>query len=91
MNPFHRFLQSSLSYKQYNNLQLLLGISPHRLTKCISNPARFNAEEIRKLAKLCKTDPLSLMLNYQCGFNNLTVAQALQLGLRLLDPSKPQA
>jgi len=90
MNPNHfdRYLQACLSYKQYSDLQLLLGISPHRLTKCISNPAQLTVAEIKKLAKLCKTDPRSLILNYECGFNSITVAQAVQLGLHLNHPSQ---
>lgn len=91
MNTFDRYLQSSLSYKQYNDLQLLLGISPHRLTKCISNPAQLNVDEIRKLAKLCKTDPRHLILSYECGFNSITVAQAVQLGLHIQQPIKSRA
>jgi len=91
MNQFDKYLQSSLSFKQYNSLQLLLGISPHRLTKCISNPARLTVDEVRKLAKLCKTDPRQLILNYECGFQSITVAQAVQLGLHLHHQSKSAA
>ena len=91
MNNFNRYLQSSLSYKQYNDLQLLLGISPHRLTKCISNPAQLKVEEIRKLAKLCKTDPRHLILHYECGFNSITVAEAVALGLHLQSPAQHRA
>lgn len=82
-SPFEIFLQERLNFKKYNELDLLLGVSPHRVTKLLSDPGIMTVEEINKLSKICDMDAKTLILDYKCGFENITVQEAVTLGLTI--------
>jgi hypothetical protein len=80
-SAFEQFLQDRLSYKQYEELDILLNISQHRLTKCLSNPRIMDVKEVRQLSNLCNVDAEDLIFTYDCGMEGMTVSDAISLGL----------
>lgn len=78
---FENLLQENLSWKNYENLDTLLGVSQHRLTKILAKPSMMSIEEIKKISVLADEDVSTLINDYDCGSENITVKQAAELGL----------
>jgi hypothetical protein len=80
-SKFEELLQENLTWKQYETLDTLLNISQHRLTKILSKPAIMNVEELKIISMLADEDIPTLINDYECGTENITVQQAFDLGL----------
>lgn len=68
-------LQEKLSYKQYEELDQLLGVSPHRLTKIKNNPAIMEFDELGKLSTLTGVAMTTLIDQYGCGTEGMSVRE----------------
>lgn len=75
MKNLNDLLQEKLSYKQYEDLELLLGVSPHRLTKVKNNPAIMELEELGKISELTGVAMTILIDEYGCGTEGMSVAE----------------
>jgi len=84
---FEQYLQDKLSFKRYSDLSLLLNLSPHRVTKIIASPQIMTVEEVKDLANLCAAEPIDLIMDFECGFESVTVKDAIALGM--LSKKKP--
>lgn len=78
-SPFEKFLQDRLTFRQYETLEILMGVSPHRLTKVLDNPRILTVEEIEKLSRLANASPADLVWQYDCGMDSITLQNALDM------------
>lgn len=69
---FEKFINTSLSKEDYEQLDQYLNCSPHRKTKILRNPAIANNHEVLSLARLLKIAAYSLIKTYGLGTDKLT-------------------
>ncbi|MFN0190185.1 MAG: hypothetical protein ACKVQV_15920 [Bacteroidia bacterium] len=80
-SKFEELLQENLSWKNYENLDMLLGVSQHRLTKILAKPSMMSIEELKKISTLADESVSRLINEFDCGSENITIQQASELGL----------
>lgn len=72
-------LQQKLTFAQYQELDKILSISQHRLTKIFNDPTIINVEELKKLAELMNVSCEKLISQYQAGVKTITVGEYFQI------------
>lgn len=75
MQNLNELLQEKLTYKQYDELDLLLRVSPHRLTKIKNNPSIMEFDELGKISQLTGVAMTTLIDEYGCGTEGMSVAE----------------
>ena len=68
---FDKYIRTTLSKEDYEQLEKYLGCSPHRKTKILRNPPMANNREILLLASLLETSAIELIEEYQLGKDQL--------------------
>lgn len=79
---FEIYLTKHLTADQFNTLNTLLGISPHRLTKIFRKPEIMEMVEMEKIVKLIDKKGLDvpyLIHNFNCGCDRLSYTNAKDL------------
>ena len=67
LKQFSEHLQTALSFAQFQQLHVHLGIKPYRLTTLLSGKEDWQLVEIDKVAMLLGVDPLDLILQWKLG------------------------
>ena len=75
MKNLNELLQEKLTYKQYDSLELLLNVSPHRLTKLKNNPSIMELGELGTISELTGVAMTTLIDEYGCGTEGMSVAE----------------
>lgn len=78
-NNFQTYLESTLSYQAFLGLGEYLGISEHKLTAIKRNPRLMTADQLKKLASILETDHVTLVHDYGCGMDAITVSEMEEL------------
>jgi hypothetical protein len=68
-------IKTKVTASQYERLNEILGISPHRLTKIYNDPEIMDSDELGKLAVLMEVDPLYLITEYKAGIKSITIRE----------------
>ena len=67
LKQFSEHLQTALSFAQFQQLHVDLGIKPYRLTTLLTGKEDWQLVEIDKVAMLLGADPLDLILKWKLG------------------------
>lgn len=67
LKQFSEHLQTALSFAQFQQLHVHLGIKPYRLTTLLTGKEDWQLVEIDKVAALLGADPLDLILQWKLG------------------------
>jgi hypothetical protein len=79
---FNEFLKQALTAESFENLHILLEITPTRRTQILKDPLRILPAEIEKLVLVLNRpsfDAQYLIKQYSCGKNVITLSEAERL------------
>lgn len=79
LKQFSEHLQTVLSFAQFQQLHVDLGIKPYRLTTLLSGKEDWQLVEIERVARLLDVDPLDLILKWKLGRKYLKLREVERL------------
>lgn len=72
---FQDAVKSKVTATDYERLNEIMQMSPHRLTKIFNDPKIMTAFELQQFAQIMKESPLHLISVYDAGVKSITLAE----------------
>ena len=70
---FQEAVKTKVTATDYERLNDILQMSPHRLTKIFNDPKIITANELQQFATIMKLNPLELIADYDAGVKAITL------------------
>ncbi len=76
---FQEAVKTKVTATEYERLNEIMQMSPHRLTKIFNDPKIMTAFELQQFAQIMKESPLHLISAFDAGVKSITLAEYYSL------------